>query len=139
MASQAYDHELKKIHKTCEFHEIGCPKLAESIERSDRPVQDQRVYALCEEYLATIPTNQPVVMYTGCTHYAFVGPIIRHLRPKGILIHQGHIVSTKLVEYLSHHPEIKNVLENHDSQHPRFICSSGQDTYTLKLKRIFEK
>ncbi len=66
----------------------------------------------------------------GCTHYPLLLPIIRKCVPEGIkLLEQGKVVSAKLVEYLSHHPEMDK------------MCSkSGLVKYlTTENEEVFEK
>lgn len=43
----------------------------------------------------------------GCTHYPLLLPVIRKFVPENVhLLEQGKLVSSKLIEYLSRHPEI---------------------------------
>ena len=137
--SRAYDHELSKIGKTCDFHEIACPKLAQAIEISPHPSQDPSVYALCKEYLKNVPETIPVTIYTGCTHYAFAAPFIRKLRPLATVINQGHIISRKLDAYLSNHPAMAKKLKRSAGGATHLFCSSNSVEYVKKIEKLLNK
>jgi glutamate racemase len=138
--SESFDHELKKINIPCSFHEIACPGLAEAIERSTDYTADPKILTLIEKYLQTIPTDVVVEIYTGCTHYAFISPVIQRLRPRAIVHNQGTIVATKLKEYLGRHPEIESYLSQNAGDKNYKIntyCDSGESRYILKLQKTF--
>ena len=61
--SESFDHELNKINIRCDFHEIACSGLAETIERSADYISDPNILALTKEYLQTC------LLYTssGCS------------------------------------------------------------------------
>ncbi len=136
--SEAFDHELNKISIQCDFHEIACPGLAETIERASDYATDPGLISLTEKYLQTIPTDEIVEIYTGCTHYAFIAPLIKRLRPSAIVHNQGTIVASKLKDYLRRHSEIESHLSQHRGVSPDTLCNSDSPGYILKLQEAFQ-
>lgn len=135
VSSKSFTHELSKIQKSLRFFEIPCPELAEAIEKSKNYEENTEIVSLCKKYLSTVPADKSVTIYTGCTHYAFVSDIIRRLRPRAKVFTQGNMVSPKLVQYLSRHPEIEKSLSRTMSAQLVTLCSSRNPDYIQKLKQ----
>ncbi len=136
--SESFDHELNKINIQCDFHEIACPGLAEAIELSADYTSDPKILTLIEKYLHTIPTDEIVEIYTGCTHYAFISPVVKQLRPRAIVHNQGTIVASKLKEYLNRHAEIESHLLKEIDTSRVTLCNSDSPGYILKLQKTFQ-
>ena len=136
--SESFDHELNKINIRCDFHEIACSGLAETIERSADYISDPNILALTKEYLQTIPTDEKVEIYTGCTHYAFISPLIKRLRPRAIVHNQGTVVASKLKDYLRRHNEIESHLSKRIGAVRHTLCNSDSPGYILKLQEAFQ-
>jgi glutamate racemase len=138
VSSQSFDHELAKIQKSVDFHEIACPGLAEAIEYSADSMRDQNIISLCERYLESVPTKGAFEIYTGCTHYAFVTGHIKKIRPHTRVRNQGGIVAAKLVSYLSRHPEIEECLSRVTTPSLEILCSSGSKKYITKVEKALQ-
>jgi len=134
--SQSFDHELIKIGKSCDFHEVSCPALAYAIENSKDIGHDSNIANLCAQYLQTIPDDRHLYIYLGCTHFAFVSSIIQALRPLAKIMDQGPIVSTSFVQYLDRHVEIRNRLTKNDKGSLEVSSSSNNKEYINKVKNL---
>ncbi|MDP2335840.1 MAG: glutamate racemase [Bacteroidota bacterium] len=130
--SNSYPIELEKwaggmvIQTTQE----ACPIWVPLVENNeiDSPGTEYFVAKNIRNLLTADPEIDSIIL--GCTHYPLLLPVIRKFVPEGIqLLEQGKVVSSKLVEYLSNHPEMDD------------RCSkSGQvNYYTTENEEIFEK
>lgn len=134
--AQSYDHELTKIGKKCDFHEIACPKLAQAIEESENMENDTYIRNLLKRYLQSVPKDTPVTIYTGCTHFEFVSGYIRESHPHADIHTQSSIIKDKFAYYLSQHLELKGRLKVILNQNTNITCSSGSDAYLQKLHTL---
>jgi glutamate racemase len=134
--SKAYDHELSKIQTKSIIHEIPCGGLAAAIEHSNAIFTDRRVLSLCEKYIKYVPNDHHVIMYTACTHYAFVKRILRKLRPLASVINQPTIVTKSLTSYLENHPSIERRLNKSSVGSIEYACSTNDSVYLRKLERL---
>ncbi len=136
--SQSFFHELTKMGQKGNYQAIACPGLAEAIEDSTNYTSDDYIYHLLYGCLSNVPRDKKVIIYTGCTHYAFVADTIKKLRPMAVVRNQGKIVCHKFAEYLLHHPEIENSLIRVNGRSLQVNCTSMNALYIQKLDRAFQ-
>lgn len=107
--SQSYPIELEKwsggkVRKTTQE---ACPIWVPLVENNelDSPGTDYFVSKNIRNLLTADPEIDSIIL--GCTHYPLLLPVIRKFVPENVhLLEQGKLVSSKLIEYLSRHPEI---------------------------------
>lgn len=107
--SQSYPIELEKWAggKVVKTTQEACPIWVPLVENNelDSPGTDYFVSKNISNLLASDPEIDSIIL--GCTHYPLLLPVIRKFVPENVhLLEQGKLVSSKLIEYLSRHPEI---------------------------------
>ncbi|MBL7967476.1 MAG: glutamate racemase [Prolixibacteraceae bacterium] len=107
--SQSYPIELEKWAggKVVKTTQEACPIWVPLVENNelDSPGTDYFVSKNIGNLLAADPEIDSIIL--GCTHYPLLLPVIRKFVPENVhLLEQGKLVSSKLIEYLSRHPEI---------------------------------
>jgi glutamate racemase len=130
--SNSYPIELEKWAggKVVRTTQEACPIWVPLVENNeiDNPGTEYFVAKNINNLLSADPEIDAIIL--GCTHYPLLMPVIRKFVPEGIqLLEQGKVVSEKLVEYLSRHPEM-------DSK-----CSKSGKVkyYTTENVEVFEK
>jgi len=130
--SNSYPIELEKWAggKVVKTTQEACPIWVPLVENNelDSPGTEYFVSKNIRNLLAADPEIDAIIL--GCTHYPLLMPVIRKFIPDGIqLLEQGKVVSTKLVEYLNHHPEMDQK------------CSKNGNVmyYTTENVDVFEK
>ena len=107
--SNSYPIELEKWAggKVIKTTQEACPIWVPLVENNelDSPGTDYFVSKNIQNLLVADPEIDAIIL--GCTHYPLLMPVIRRFVPALIqLLEQGKVVSAKLVEYLSRHPEM---------------------------------
>jgi len=107
--SNSYPIELEKWAggKVIKTTQEACPIWVPLVENNelDSPGTDYFVSKNIQNLLVADPEIDAIIL--GCTHYPLLMPVIRRFVPAHIqLLEQGKVVSAKLVEYLSRHPEM---------------------------------
>jgi len=107
--SNSYPIELEKWAggKVIKTTQEACPIWVPLVENNelDSPGTEYFVSKNIQNLLAADPEIDAIIL--GCTHYPWLMPVIRRFVPAHIqLLEQGKVVSAKLVEYLSRHPEM---------------------------------
>ena len=130
--SNSYPIELEKWSngKVVQTTQEACPIWVPLVENNeiDSPGTEYFVAKNINNLLAADPQIDSIIL--GCTHYPLLLPVIRKFVPEGIqLLEQGKVVSSKLVEYLSRHPEMDD----------RCSKSGLIKYYTTENVEIFEK
>jgi glutamate racemase len=130
--SNSYPIELEKWSngKVVQATQEACPIWVPLVENNemDSPGTEYFVSKNINNLLAADPEIDSIIL--GCTHYPLLLPVIRKFVPEGIqLLEQGKVVSGKLVEYLSRHPEMDD----------RCSKSGLIKYYTTENVEIFEK
>lgn len=130
--SNSYPIELEKWAggKVVKTTQEACPIWVPLVENNelDSPGTEYFVSKNIRNLLAADPEIDAIIL--GCTHYPLLMSVIRKFVPEGIqLLEQGKVVSTKLVEYLNHHPEMDQK------------CSKNGNVmyYTTENEAVFEK
>ena len=136
--AQSFAHELTKIGQKGSYQAIACPGLAEAIENTTDYLNDTHTNSLLKAFLARVPLEKKITLYTGCTHYAFVTDSIRKLRPLATVRNQGKIVCHKFADYLRRHPELEERLTRVQDQSIAISCTSMDVTYIKKLQSAFQ-
>ncbi|MFY9153186.1 MAG: glutamate racemase [Prolixibacteraceae bacterium] len=109
--SNSYPIELEKWAggKVVKTSQEACPIWVPLVENNelDSFGTDYFVAKNINNLLQTDPEIDSIIL--GCTHYPLLMPVIRKFIPEGVqVMEQGKVVSTKLVEYLSRHPEMES-------------------------------
>jgi glutamate racemase len=130
--SNSYPIELEKWSngKVVQTTQEACPIWVPLVENNelDSPGTEYFVSKNISNLLAADPEIDSIIL--GCTHYPLLLPVIRKFVPESIqLLEQGKVVSGKLVEYLSRHPEMDE----------RCSKSGLIRYYTTENVEIFEK
>jgi len=130
--SNSYPIELEKWSngKVVQTTQEPCPIWVPLVENNEinSPGTEYFVAKNINNLLAADPEIDSIIL--GCTHYPLLLPVIRKFVPEGIqLLEQGKVVSSKLVEYLSRHPEMDD----------RCSKSGLIKYYTTENVEIFEK
>lgn len=107
--SESYPIELEKwgqgkVKKTTQE---ACPIWVPLVENNelDSPGTEYFVSKNIQHLLQADPEIDSIIL--GCTHYPLLMPVISRFVPSHIrLLEQGKVVSAKLREYLSKHPEM---------------------------------
>ena len=130
--SNSYPIELEKWAngKVVKTTQEACPIWVPLVENNeiDSPGTEYFVSKNIANLLSSDPEIDSIIL--GCTHYPLLLPVIRKFVPEGIqLLEQGKVVTSKLVEYLSRHPEMDQ----------RCSKSGLVKYYTTENVEIFEK
>jgi len=130
--SNSYPIELEKWAggKVVRTSQEACPMWVPLVENNeiDTPGTEYFVSKNIRNLLTTDAEIDSIIL--GCTHYPLLLPVIRKFIPESIqLLEQGKLVSSKLVEYLSRHPEMDHKCSK----------SSQVKYYTTENVEIFEK
>ena len=130
--SNSYPIELEKWAngKVVKTTQEACPIWVPLVENNeiDSPGTEYFVSKNINNLLLADPEIDSIIL--GCTHYPLLLPVIRKFVPDGIqLLEQGKVVTNKLVEYLSRHPEMDQ----------RCSKSGLVKYYTTENVEIFEK
>lgn len=130
--SNSYPIELEKWAngKVVKTTQEACPIWVPLVENNeiDSPGTEYFVSKNIHNLLSSDPEIDSIIL--GCTHYPLLLPVIRKFVPDGIqLLEQGKVVTSKLVEYLSRHPEMDQ----------RCSKSGLVKYYTTENVEIFEK
>jgi len=130
--SNSYPIELEKWAngKVVKTTQEACPIWVPLVENNeiDSPGTEYFVSKNIHNLLSSDPEIDSIIL--GCTHYPLLLPVIQKFVPEGIqLLEQGKVVTTKLVEYLSRHPEMDQ----------RCSKSGLVKYYTTENVEIFEK
>lgn len=130
--SESYPIELEKWAggKVVKTTQEACPIWVPLVENNelDSPGTDYFVSQNIQNLLSADPEIDSIIL--GCTHYPLLLPVIRKFIPTHIqLLEQGKVVSSKLIDYLHHHPEMA-----------RKCSRSGQVNYfTTENVEVFER
>ena len=130
--SNSYPIELEKWAngKVVKTTQEACPIWVPLVENNeiDSPGTEYFVSKNIHNLLSSDPEIDSIIL--GCTHYPLLLPVIQKFVPEGIqLLEQGKVVTSKLVEYLSRHPEMDQ----------RCSKSGLVKYYTTENVEIFEK
>ncbi|BBE19928.1 glutamate racemase [Aquipluma nitroreducens] len=130
--SNSYPIELEKWAngKVVKTTQEACPIWVPLVENNeiDSPGTEYFVSKNINNLLLADPEIDSIIL--GCTHYPLLLPVIQKFVPEDIqLLEQGKVVSSKLVEYLSRHPEMDQ----------RCSKSGIVKYYTTENVEIFEK
>ena len=130
--SNSYPIELEKWSegKVVKTTQEACPIWVPLVENNeiDTPGTEYFVSKNIRNLLNADPEIDSVIL--ACTHYPLLLPVIQRFIPDGVkLLEQGKVVSSKLLEYLSRHPDMDN----------RCSKSGTVKYYTTENVEIFER
>jgi glutamate racemase len=110
--SNAYVREFKKIHPDVAIFQQAALLLVPLIESNGTKFVDP----ILRDYLKPLLRKNIDTLILGCTHYPILKKEIKKICGKDIkIISPDEIISAKLADYLSRHPE----MEKHLSKHKR--------------------
>lgn len=132
VGAKAYTKELKKIHPDLKVTEIAAPELVQLIESANLSKLKQAI----AKYAIAIKRTKAKNLILGCTHYALARQIFANSLPKSIkIISQDEIIGTKLITYLTQHPEIKSKLSKHHQR--TFFITKLTSNFSTSSKQWF--
>ena len=108
--SESYPMEIAKISPDSPLTVVqeACPMWVPIVENN--AMESPGAALFIEENLKNLFAKDPLIdtIILGCTHYPLLLDIINRFLPPGVvLLSQGHVVATKLEDYLFRHPEIE--------------------------------
>jgi glutamate racemase len=78
-ASHAYRHAIEEIDSSIKVWQVGCPEFVPLIEQNR--INDPYTTAIAVEYLAPLLAQQIDTLIYGCTHYPYLGGILKTILP----------------------------------------------------------
>jgi len=121
--SGSYLIEIGHFFPDVKVYQQACPLWVPLIENGeyDQPGADYFVKKYLDQVLAQSPDIDTLLL--ACTHYPLLQKKITEFLPAGIqVVPQGDIVAASLVDYLSRHPEMDNILSKNGAQ--KFFTTS---------------
>ena len=129
--SGAFVVELKKINKNVRVVQQASPLLVPIIENNAIKFSGP----VLKEYLKPFK-NKIDALILGCTHYPILKKEIQKIIGKKVkIIAQNDLISAKLKNYLSRHPEIEGQLSKKSMR--RFVVTDITPTMKKTVKRWF--
>jgi len=120
--SGAYVNEFSSLNRNIKVFQQVCPLLVPLIEDSRENMPETNI--ILTEYVRPIKKFSPEVVVLGCTHYGWLQDMIEHaFGPEVKVLHSGKIVSEKLLNYISQHPEY----DNPSSKAQRIFLTTGDN------------
>jgi glutamate racemase len=119
--SGVFRTEAHKLRPGVRIYQQACPMLVPLIETGQQNGASMR--ALLRTYLAPLQAANIDTLILGCAQYSLISHQVSELLgPRVRLIDEATVASDRLVDYLSHHPEIERRLEKNGQR--LFFCSS---------------
>ena len=134
--SRSYVVEIKKFFPDLNVYQEACPMWVPLVENNEHeaPGADYFVEKHVQNLLAKSPDIDTVIL--GCTHYPLLVKKIKKFLPSNVLIlSQGEIVATSLVDYLKRHPEIENLCSKGGKY--KFYTTETAENFDMKAEVFF--
>lgn len=126
--SKVYDQELLKLDQDLEVHGQACPLLVPLVEEGW--VGKPETNMILKKYLHRLKRKKIDTLILGCTHYPFLHKDIDRIMGKNCRVLNGpEIVSDKLEDYLTRHPEIEVRISRNGSA--SFITTDDPERFRL--------
>jgi glutamate racemase len=128
--SASYKIEIEKFFPKIKVYQQACPMWVPLVENNEHTREGADYFV--EKYLKQL-YNQSTEIDTiilGCTHYPLlINKIKQRLLPNTIVVNQGEIVASGLIDYLKRHPEMDQ------------NCSKNGNVkfYTTDSSELFDK
>jgi len=107
--SQSFIKEINKLNPSIKIWQNPAPLLVPIIEENELKWKGLKL--ILKKYLQPLLTHQINTLVLGCTHYGLIEETIQQMIGKKIkVIHQGKVVTQKLKEYLTKHPDLNRKL-----------------------------
>lgn len=104
--SRVYEQELEKLAGELKIYGQACPLLVPLVEEGW--VGKPETNMILKKYLYHLKRKKIDTLILGCTHYPFLEKDIARIMGKNCSVLNGpEIVSEKLCDYFSRHPEIE--------------------------------
>ena len=126
--SESYDLEIQKQFPDIKVSGVACPLWAAIVEanEADSPGADYFVNKRITQLMLKDPEIDTIIL--GCTHYPLLFNSILKYVPRGVkIVPQGEYVANSLKTYLSHHPEMEEMITKKGSV--RYFTTENPDRF----------
>ncbi len=125
--SQVYEIELKSLRPDLKIFTKATPLLVPLIEEDW--IKKPETKMILKKYLISLKNKQVQALVLACTHYPFLLKQFQRIMGKACLVlDPSQIVSEKLKDYLTRHPEIDDVLDK-DSKILKFFTTDSIEKF----------
>jgi len=126
--SKVYEQELGKLRSGLKVFGLACPLLVPLVEEGW--VGKPETNMILKKYLRRLKEKKIDTLIPGCTHYPFLQKDIERIMGKNCKVLDGpDIVSEKLTDYLSRHPEIDGKISRRGEV--RYVTTDDPDRFKL--------
>lgn len=128
--SMSYPMELSKLAPNLTLIQQACPLLVPLVEagEGDGAGLDYFIEKYWRQTLEQSSGGKIQALLLACTHYPLLYERIRSIVPQPVkIIEQGHLVATRLADYLTRHPEVETALSR--KQHRRFLTTDQTERF----------
>lgn len=142
ISSNIYEEELRLLRPDLEVFSQATPLLVPLIEEDWIKKPESKM--ILKKYLISLKNKQVQALILACTHYPFLLKQLKRIMGQSVLVlDPAQIVSEKLKDYLSRHPEIDELLDK-DSKVLKFFITDelegfknlGQRFLGRKMEKI---
>ncbi len=126
--SESYDLEIQKQFPDIKVSGVACPLWAAIVEanEADSPGADYFVNKRITQLMLKDPEIDTIIL--GCTHYPLLFNSILKYAPRGVkIVPQGEYVANSLKAYLSHHPEMEEMITKRGTV--RYFTTENPDRF----------
>lgn len=130
--SGAYKININKLKADCEVIQTACPGLVELVEAGD--TESDTAYSKVAEYVQPLAEKQIEKIILGCTHYPYLGPLIkRATQNKVTLIDPAEYLTEQTIRTLK-----ENKLTNSELAKGNIRCyaSSSPENFTTAARKF---
>ena len=133
VVSNSYGLELAKLAPNLRLHQKACPMWVPLVENGE--TEGPGVDHFIQKYLSPLfdgdAAPRPQRLLLGCTHYPMLSPSIRRFLPDStMVVNQAEVVSERLVDWLSRHPEMDGRLSK--NAHRTFVTTDDPEWFAAR-------
>ena len=129
--SDSYKMEIKKFFPTVKLYQEACPMWVPLIENNEHLSVGANYFIRKHVNNLLARSSKIDTIILACTHYPLLEKKLRRFIPKEInLISQGEIVSNSLVDYLSRHQEMDELITKNRKQN--FLTTESTADFNKK-------
>ena len=135
IASDSYGIELRKLAPRLELIQQACPMWVPLVEAGELDGAGTEYFL--HQSLAPVlnRAQRPERLLLGCTHYPLLLPALRPLIPPEVeILDQAEIVTTRLADWLSRHPEYETRLTKTGTR--RFATTDDPAWFAARGERL---
>lgn len=129
--SDSYKIEIEKFFPKVKLYQEACPMWVPLIENNEHLTKGANYFIRqhVDELLSKSKKIDAIIL--ACTHYPLLEEKLRRFIPKHIsIISQGDIVSNSLVDYLTRHEKMDNLITKKSKQ--RFFTTESTEDFDKK-------